>query len=148
MSKSSFDHLYAIIQHRLDDEFLPRGVCACGLQSSCIISTKIRLSIALGYFAGGSIYDIMLVHGVSFQSVYNSVWGVVVDVINNTPELDFHFPSKEQQREIAAGFCAWSGAGFDDVVGAIGGLVICTLMPMNCGQSNFGATARTNMGST
>jgi hypothetical protein len=56
------------------------------------------------------------------------VWGVA-DVINNTPELDFHFPSKEQQQEIAASFCAQSGAGFDNVVGAIDGLVICTIMP-------------------
>jgi hypothetical protein len=99
--------------------------------------------MALRYFAGGSVYDIMQVHGVSLQSVYDSVWGVV-DVINNTPELAFHFPSKEQQQEIAAGFCARSGAGFDNVVGAIDGLVICTIMPnqaecavMNCGQANF-----------
>jgi hypothetical protein len=104
MSKSSFENLYAIIQHWLEDEFLPRGGGACGLLgSSYIISTKIRLSIALRYFADGAIYDIMLVHGISSQSVYDSVWGVI-DVINNTPELDFHFPSKEQQHEIAAGF--------------------------------------------
>jgi hypothetical protein len=74
MSKSSFENLYAIIQHRLEDEFLPRGGGARGLQgSSYIISTKIRMSIALRYFAGGAIYDIMLVHGVSLQSVCDSV---------------------------------------------------------------------------
>jgi hypothetical protein len=71
------------------------------------------------------------------------VWGVV-DAINSTPELDFHFPNHEQQQEIAAGFCRRSGAGFDNVVGAIDGLMVCTLMPslseclfMNCGQTNF-----------
>ncbi len=89
------------------------------------------------------MYDIMLVHGVSLQSVYNSVWGVV-DVINVTAELKYQVPDHEQQREIAAGFCARSGAGFDSVVGAIDGLVVCTIMPtlseckhMNCGQANF-----------
>ncbi len=89
------------------------------------------------------MYDIMQVHGVGLQSVYDSVWGVV-DVIKNTPELAFHFPSKDQQQVIAAGFCARSGAGFDNVVGAIDGLVISTIMPnrvecetMNCGQANF-----------
>ncbi len=89
------------------------------------------------------MYDIMLVHGVSMQSIYDSVWGVV-DVINNTPELDFHFPSKVQHQEITAVFCAWSGAGFNNVVGGIDGLVICTAMPtlsehetMNCGQMSF-----------
>ncbi len=68
----------------------------------------------------------------------------MINVINNTPELGFYFSSREQQHEIAAGFCARSGAGFDNVVGAIDGLVICTLMPslseceaMSCGQSNF-----------
>ncbi len=85
----------------------------------------------------------MLVHGVSLNSIYVSVWGVV-DAINSTPELDFHFPNHEQKQEIAAGFCTRSGAGFNNVVGAIDGLVVCTLMPslseclfMNCRQSNF-----------
>ena len=73
-----------------------------------------HLSIVLCYFAGGSVYDIILIHSVSMQSVYNRVWGVI-DVINNTPELDFHYPSTEQHQEIAAGFCARSGAGFNNV---------------------------------
>ncbi len=67
----------------------------------------------------------------------------MIDVINNTPELDFHFPSKEQQHEITAVFCARSGARFNNVVGVVDGLVIFTLMPslleceaINCGQSN------------
>jgi hypothetical protein len=97
----------------------------------------------LCYFAGGSVYDIMLVHGVSLVSIYVSVWGVV-DAINSTPELDFHFPNHEQQQEIAAGFCRRSGAGFNNVVVAIDGLVLCTLMPslseclcMNRRQANF-----------
>jgi hypothetical protein len=57
---------------------------------------KIRLSMALHYFRGGSMYDIMQVHRVSMQLVYDRVWGVV-DVINNTPEHAFHFLNKEQQ---------------------------------------------------
>ncbi len=122
--------------------FYPLGGGKHGHHSTYIISLKIRLSIALHYFAGGSVYDIMLVHRVSLVSIYVSMWGVV-DAINSTPELDFHFPNHEQQQKIAAGFCRWSGAGFDNVVGAINGLVVCTLMPslseclfMNCGQAN------------
>ena len=60
--------------------FFLEGGGARGLQSSYIISTKIRLSISLRYFAGGSVHDIMLVLGVLLQFVYDSVWGVV-DVI-------------------------------------------------------------------
>ena len=83
----------------------------------------------LRYFAGGSVYGIiMLVQRVSQTSIYVSVWGVV-DAIHSTPELDFHFLNHEQQQDIATGFCSWSGAGFDNVVGVINGLVVCTLMP-------------------
>jgi hypothetical protein len=81
--------------------------------------------------------------GLSLVSVYVSMGGVV-DAINSTPELDFHILNHEQQQEIATGFCRRSGAVFDNVVGAIIGLVVCTLMPslsecfsMNCGQANF-----------
>jgi hypothetical protein len=144
MTKTSFESLYDILRPRLDAEFLPSGQGGERVHdSSYYMSTKIHLSIALRYFVGGSVYDIMQVHGVDLQSVYDSVWGVV-DVINNTPELAFHFPSKDQQQVIAADFCAQSGASFDNVVGAIDGLVISTIMPncvecemMNCGQANF-----------
>ncbi len=61
-----------------------------------------------------------------------------------TTFLDYSFPSHKQQRIIAAGFQAKSGADFNNVVGAIDGLVICTRMPnldesiaMNIGQTNF-----------
>jgi hypothetical protein len=143
MKKASFKLLYAILLPRLDVKFLPGGGGKCGHHSTYIISSKIRLSIALRYFAGGSVYDIMLVHGVSLVSIYVSMWGVV-DAINSTPELDFHFPNHEQQQEIATGFCRQSGARSNNVVGVIDGLVVCTLMPclseclfMNCGQANF-----------
>ena len=60
MKKSSFESQYSILQPRLDAQFLPNGGGTRGLNSSLtyIITTKIRLSIALHYFAGGSVYDI------------------------------------------------------------------------------------------
>jgi hypothetical protein len=82
----------------------------------------------------------MQVHGVTLTSVYASVWGVV-DAINSTSVLGYPFPSHERQSEIAKGFCRMSRAGFDKVIGALDGLVICTLRPslsecraVNCGQ--------------
>ena len=140
MHKSSFNRLYTILQPQLDCIF---GGGARGCNSAYHISTKCRLSMALRYFAGGSPYDIMQVHGVCHVSVLESVWGVV-DAINATTFFDYSFPSHEQQRKIAAGFKAKSGADFNNVVGAIDGLVICTRMPnlaesiaMNIGQTNF-----------
>ncbi len=58
-----------------------------------------------------------------------TVWGGVADAIHSSSELDFHFPNHEQQQEIATGFCSRSGAGFDNAVGAIDDLIVCTLMP-------------------
>ncbi len=85
----------------------------------------------------------MITHGVSLASVYDSVWGVV-DAINMNKELGYCFPNHKQQSKIAAGFLRRSGAGFNNVVGAIDGLIVCTLMPslaecniINCGQVRF-----------
>ena len=140
MHRKSFDKLYAQLQPQLDAMF-PPGIR--GPHSPYYISTKCRLSMALRYFAGGCPYDIMQNHGVSYRSVFDSVWGVV-DAINATKFFNYSFPNHSQQRKIAAGFHAKSGAKFSNVVGAIDGLVICTRMPslleciiMNVGQANF-----------
>jgi hypothetical protein len=71
----------------------------------------------------------MQVHRVSHVSVFVIVWGVV-DAINATKYFNYSFPTHKQQIKIAAAFQAKSGAGFDNVVGAIDGLVICTRMPL------------------
>jgi hypothetical protein len=60
------------------------------------IKTEIRLSIAIRFFSGACIYDLMLTHAVSYASVLYSVWGLV-DVINKNPELKIKFPTKEEQ---------------------------------------------------
>ena len=85
----------------------------------------------------------MLIHDVGLASVYYSVWGVV-DAINTSDGLVYHFPNHDKQKEIADGFLAKSGAGFSNVIGAIDGLVICILKPclvicgeIECGQTNF-----------
>ena len=74
MTKASFDRLYVILLPLLIAEFLPSGGGGGSWASTMyIICTKIHLSIALHYFAGASVYDIMISHGASLQSVYNSV---------------------------------------------------------------------------
>jgi len=107
------------------------------------IKTEIRLSIALRYFAGGSVYDIMVSHGVSAASVFLSVWGVV-DVINNHPNFKLEFPSHAQQEVIAKSFEKKSGAQFSKVIGAIDGILIWTHKPYKseclaakCGEVSF-----------
>ena len=108
-----------------------------------LISSKIRLSIALRYFAGGSPYDIMLTHGVSYCSVFSSVWGVV-DAVNSTEGLAFYFPSHQQQVKIATGFQGMSGAMFSNVIGALDGILIWMIKPSfswcrvsECGEAQY-----------
>ena len=77
------------------------------------------------------------------MSVFTSVWGVV-QAVNNSKDLEFHFPTHNQQREIAAGFKKKSGADFDCVIGAIDGILIWILKPsrkmctlLKCGEVQF-----------
>jgi DDE superfamily endonuclease len=91
-----------------------------------IITTPVRLSCAIRYFAGGRPEDIALVHGISHTEVFHSVW-MVVDAINECEELAFGFPEDHvKQRAIAEGFKQKSWVGFDNCVGAIDGLLIWT----------------------
>ena len=99
--------------------------------------------MALRFFAGADPLDLMQMHDVGLISVYYSVFGVI-DAINQMEGLAYKFPDHNRQKEIARGFRRKSGAGFDNVVGAIDGLVICTIMPplalcreLECGQTSF-----------
>ena len=87
-----------------------------------------RLSIAIRFFAGGDPLDILQTHGVSLKSVYTSLWGVI-DCVNKCEELQFHFPTLEEQPEIAQGFMKKCGAKFPNVIGAIDGILIWIMKP-------------------
>lgn len=88
------------------------------------IPNNVRLACAIRYFAGGSVYDIMALFGLSESSFYDSV-SMVVDAVNMCPELQLSYPTtEEKQREIAAGFESKSRACFNCCAGAIDGLLI------------------------
>ena len=66
------------------------------------ITSSMRLSAALHYFAGGSPYDIMCVFCISYSEVLKSVW-VVVDAINHCPQFHISYPSSlEEHRRMVA----------------------------------------------
>ena len=144
MNKASFYKLHSILKPRLDAIFFPKnGGKKDPKDSPYLISTKLRMSIAIRYFAGGCPYDIMLTHGVSYTSIYRSVWGVV-DAVNSTKELEFSFPSHAEQRKNAAGFYEMSGAMFNNVIGALDGLLIWITKPSfswcrksKCGEAQY-----------
>jgi hypothetical protein len=89
-----------------------------------LIPTPTKVSVALRYFAGGSAYDISIVHGISHSDVFNCVWKVV-DAINKCPDLAFRFlENHDEQRKIVAGFKKKSKADFWMCCGAIDEILI------------------------
>lgn len=153
MTKESFNELRDILKPRLEAIFFPgRGGSRNPATSNYLICTKMRLSMALRYFAGGSPYDIMLTHGVSYKSVFISVWGVV-DAVNSEGKMAFHFPDHDAQTEIAQGFMNMSGASFPNVIEAIDGIRIWTLKlsrgwceEIKCGEGQFKCTRKDKFG--
>ena len=132
MSMDAFDLLHETLEDDLKKEFKV-GTRARGESPNGEIPTKLRLSAAIRFFAGGAVYDIMLTHGMCRQSVYKSVYGVV-DCVNREKSLSFNmnnaeFPSHEEQREIAKGFYKKSAADFDKVMMAIDGMLVWTIHP-------------------
>ncbi|KAG7348899.1 hypothetical protein IV203_011496 [Nitzschia inconspicua] len=68
------------------------------------IDTTVRLAIALRFFAGGSIYDMAPLYGVSRTDGFSSVW-MVVEAIHQTTDLNLVFPDNhDDQRQVAREF--------------------------------------------
>lgn len=108
------------------------------------IQNQVRVACAIRYFAGGSMYDIMALFGLSESSFYASI-SMVVDAVNTCSAFQLRYPSCQQrQREIAQGFLKKSKAGFSCCAGAIDGLLIWINKPSkaqcevtNQGQKKF-----------
>jgi DDE superfamily endonuclease len=136
MSYERFEQLVQLVE-----PYLPMKK---GLGPNGKIPAELEVSAAVRYFAGASMYDLILSHGMSHTTLFCSVWRVVW-AINNCEELQVTFPSDhEQQRSIARQFLARSAAKFGNCVGCIDGLLIHTEKPMEreleltkCGSSTF-----------
>jgi hypothetical protein len=108
------------------------------------IDHSIHISSALRYLAGGQAMDIALVHGVSHSKVFDSLW-LVVDTINQEPELSITFPeSHAEQLQLADEFRRKISAGFSNCMGAIDGMLVWIHKPskqdvkvMKCGEAKF-----------
>jgi hypothetical protein len=89
-----------------------------------LVPSTIRLAAALRYFAGGSVYDLAVMHRISCTEVYRSIWRVV-DAVNSCDKLKIEFPTDHlKQKELANGFASRSSAGFDSCIAAIDGLLV------------------------
>ena len=88
-------------------------------------SPEMRTAMALRYLGGGSFIDISAVFGASISSFYNSLW-CVVDAINSTPAMEFHLPLDDSSWRLrtAAGFQSRGDGPFDNILGALDGIVV------------------------
>jgi hypothetical protein len=68
--------------------------------------------------------DIALVHGVSHSVVFECLW-LVIDAINQHPELNITFPeSHAEQLQLADDFRRKSQAGFTKCMRVVDGILI------------------------
>jgi DDE superfamily endonuclease len=106
-----------------------------------LIPSPTKISVALRYFAGGSPYDIAVVHGISHTEVFRSLW-TVVDAVNACPDLAFEYPKDHsEQQKIADGFKSNSRGVFGCCAGAIDGILIWLEKPSekHCALSECGS---------
>ena len=81
------------------------------------------------FLAGGSMYDIAPMFGISPEEVHRSVWNVV-DAVNTTVSLKIEFPSNHrEQLSIAKVFQCLSGENIRSCCGAIDGMLVWLQRP-------------------
>ena len=106
MSYEEFQNLVEILE--------PNIISKKGAGPNGKIAVELEVSASLRYFAGASMYDLIITHGVSHSTLFCSVWRIV-SAINNCEELKISFPSDhEEQRSIAKQFLARSAAKFEN----------------------------------
>ena len=123
------EHTFLTLFHLLDPFMKCAKIRKRGATPNGAITKENRLLMALRFFAGGCKHDIGIVHGVSENEVYRSVWRVV-DAVHQQHHLNITFPqTHHEQANVAAGFQFKSDAGFSNCVGCIDGMLIWTSKP-------------------
>jgi hypothetical protein len=88
------------------------------------ILPDVRLVRAIHWFAGGSLYDIMITNSIGHTDTINSCWKMV-DALNKHFRFAIKYPDDHGlQHSIADGFHKVSGANFQCCAGAIDGILI------------------------
>ena len=125
MDVENFYRLHRMIKDQLTQMFFNQRR---DTSSGYFIPTAIRLSIALRFFAGGSIIYLIITLNVFISSVYGSVWAVV-DCVNYCNLLSFSFPSLEDQHHICEGYKNRSFIKLQNIIGAIDGILVWLKKP-------------------
>ena len=76
------------------------------------------------------------------MDVYKSVWSVIHDT-NSCKELEFHFPTTQEQcKQVAEAFALQSKAGFSNCIGCIDGMLLWTENPNANESQKVGVDSR------
>ena len=120
VSWESFNTLLKILEPKLQ---VSNERQACNSRSGKPIQLQTRLAIALRYFAGGDVLDLILIYGVSRASVFSCIWCAVNAINSRLDNIHFPIDDIDRLREIEADFAAASRGGFwRGQVGAIDGV--------------------------
>ena len=103
--------------------------------SGSSVPAELRLSMALRFFAGGHVKDIIHMHGVHKSTFYKSVWEVV-DFLNETIPLSFPLYNRVKLEEIAKGFSIKTNGAITKCVGALDGIAIKIKCPRTVDTAN------------
>jgi hypothetical protein len=91
---------------------------------------KVCLAVALGYFGGSLIQDLMYAFKVRRKVAEECILLVVNAIIDHCPQLQFFYPTdQEKQREIAKGF--QQDSGFEGCAGCIESIFLSYQKPAN-----------------
>lgn len=132
------------LQLKKDNNNLPESPLHQPSAPNGIIHFSVRLAVALRYFAGGAMFDLASLYGISISSADESV-KAVIEAINNNQSFDIIFPTDhDEQIQIAEGYRRVSEANIDCCAGTVDGILIWTTKPtemdcirVNCDSGKF-----------
>mmetsp|Transcript_24118 Transcript_24118/g.48725 ORF Transcript_24118/g.48725 Transcript_24118/m.48725 type:complete len:237 (-) Transcript_24118:333-1043(-) len=135
MPRAAFDDLVSVLGPKLEENTVKEGrhssvfqsIRSCG--SAGLITTNLKVSMALRWLAGGCYLDIAAHHGVSFTLFWRARDYVLAAIINSdAASLQIAFPDLDDEQSLEAlarGFREKAEEGvFHNVVGALDGLMI------------------------
>ena len=99
------------------------------------VSSELRLSMALRYFAGGQQKDICQMHGVHNSTFYQALWQVV-DFINGTIPLYYPLNEEDELQKVADGFSQLTAQAIPKCAGVIDGIAVQIKCPSTADTSN------------
>lgn len=118
MNYACFMSIFDVIRDDISDEE-PRKAHGVGP-----IRPEVRLAVAIRFLAGGSYGDISQWWGLSWTSVYNSVWRVCRALVKHFP-LNFPHDDEVKLSLLASGFDGRSTAAcMHGCVGALDGILV------------------------